>query len=602
VSLLQKQKELEDAPDSFLQQLLQQGNPQYPGWLVAAVADQRADFRQRHKNAEALRQAEQPTMVQNVSTKLGGIPDADPNQMGDPSLATGIAGGMAVAGGGVIPKYRTSGLVGDDDDDDLEIMLPSGEVIKRSDISDYRGVSDRYEEIMRELESDDRGLPGEIARNREPYSVDEMKRVASAIASVPIGMIKHAMAPTDESGLYVAEADDESPEDSIQGSAPFSADIVQEVLENPSMTPEEMQDVMRGRRDITGEEITDDTGTGSSQDFIDAWLADREAGRAAARGRFERVLGAGEQVIDDYAKARETDEDDRAIYRRERRDLNLALSQARRVADERGENAEERQEIYDNLVGELQSQDRQRRSSRRRRQQVQATRARGVGLGSLGDSSGRERMAKFIDDMRDEEIEYENQLRTDTREDAARILENLTNLQDYEEKTGTDLDDAILANSRGKTTLLGDLLDTDEKLEQELTEMSLNLYGKALSPSASLDAVDARAASAEAAARSARTVQEFERYMFKPESWEDTMNFFDTRLQLLDQDPRLDNDPARKARIEENLRTLFNDMANMNVRSLMDQTRTGVQGQTQLTAETLTYLQSGSPTGADVGR
>jgi hypothetical protein len=90
--------------------------------------------------------------------------------------------------------------------------------------------------------------------------------------------------------------------------------------------------------------------------------------------------------------------------------------------------------------------------------------------------------------------------------------------------------------------------------------------------------------------------------MFKPESWEDTMNFFDTRLQLLDQDPRLDNDPARKARIEENLRTLFNDMANMNVRSLMDQTRTGVQGQTQLTAETLTYLQSGSPTGADVGR
>jgi hypothetical protein len=215
-------------------------------------------------------------------------------------------------------------------------------------------------------------------------------------------------------------------------------------------------------------------------------------------------------------------------------------------------------------------------------------------------------MAKFIDDMRDEEIEYENQLRTDTREDAARILENLTNLQDYEEKTGTDLDDAILANSRGKTTLLGDLLDTDEKLEQELTEMSLNLYGKALSPSASLDAVDVRAASAEAAARSARTVQEFERYMFKPESWEDTMNFFDTRLQLLDQDPRLDNDPARKARIEENLRTLFNDMANMNVRSLMDQTRTGVQGQTQLTADTLTYLQSGSPTGAvdtgDVGR
>ena len=94
--------------------------------------------------------------------------------------------------------------------------------------------------------------------------------------------------------------------------------------------------------------------------------------------------------------------------------------------------------------------------------------------------------------------------------------------------------------------------------------------------------------------------------MFKPESWEDTMNFFDTRLQLLDQDPDLANDPARKARIEENLRRLFNDMANMNVRSLMDQTRTGMRGETQLTAETLTYLKSGSPTGAvdtgDVGR
>ena len=117
MSLLQKQKELEDAPDSFLQQLLQQGNPQYPGWLVAAVADQRADFRQRYQNQQAMAQAEQPTMVQNVSAKLGGIPDVDPNQMGDPSLATGIAGGMAAAGGGVIPKYQTSGLVGDDDDD-----------------------------------------------------------------------------------------------------------------------------------------------------------------------------------------------------------------------------------------------------------------------------------------------------------------------------------------------------------------------------------------------------------------------------------------------------------------------------------------------------
>ena len=140
MSLLQKQKELEDAPDSFLQQLLQQGNPQYPGWLVAAVADQRADFRQRYQNQQAMAQAEQPTMVQNVSAKLGGIPDVDPNQMGDPSLATGIAGGMAAAGGGVIPKYQTSGLVGDDDDDpDLPRLAPLPADIVSTRVTDVYG-------------------------------------------------------------------------------------------------------------------------------------------------------------------------------------------------------------------------------------------------------------------------------------------------------------------------------------------------------------------------------------------------------------------------------------------------------------------------------
>ena len=556
MSLLQKQKDLEDAPDSFLQQLLQQGNPQYPGWLVAAVADQRADFRQRQKNAEALRQAEQPTMVQNVSTKLGGIPDVDPNQMGDPSLATGIAGGMAVAGGGMIPEYRTGGLTGDDDDPE-ETMSATDQYLAAKQHADElkaQFLETRKEEMQ---PGSPRGMiPGgghiEAAFDPEIYAANRL------VASLKPTRDIHGRLVFEDGTFF-------QPEASIQGSAPFSAEIGDVTpntisrVPDPDTTPSNTTADLLASTD-TGQE-TDDTSTGSSQDFIDAFLADRQAGRAAAQGRFERVLGAGERVIDDYAKARAPDEDDRAIYRRERRDLNLALSQARRVADERGDNAEERQEIYDNLVGELQSQDRQRRSSRTRRQQVQATRARGVGLGSLGDSSGRERMATFIDDMRDEEIKYENQLRTDTREDSERVLQNLTNLQNYEETTGTDLDDAVLANSRGKTTLLGDLLDTDETLEERIAEMSLDLYGKALSPSASLDAAARRDAAAAAAARNAQSVQEFQR------------NFFEV------------GDHKDREALIDDINRAKSHYFNLGAQSMFTSAETGVRGQGEFTSE-----------------
>ena len=149
MSLIRKQRELEGASDTYLQQLLQQGSPEYPGWLVAAVADQRTFERQLDANAMAMARAEEPTITDQVATKLGGagVPSVDPNQMGDPRLATGIASGVAVAGGGMIPEYQNGGLMGDDDDP--EIDLPE--------------------------------LPEDIVRVARPYSIDEVTMPGAAI-------------------------------------------------------------------------------------------------------------------------------------------------------------------------------------------------------------------------------------------------------------------------------------------------------------------------------------------------------------------------------------------------------------------------------------
>ena len=111
-------KELEGAPDATLQKIITEGDPRYPGWAATTVASQRADMRDRFKKQEAAHQAEQPKIADREASRLGGgIPDVDPNEAGgDPSLATGIAGGMA--GGGVVRGYAAGSLLFDEGDED----------------------------------------------------------------------------------------------------------------------------------------------------------------------------------------------------------------------------------------------------------------------------------------------------------------------------------------------------------------------------------------------------------------------------------------------------------------------------------------------------
>lgn len=522
MSLLSKQKELEGASDGFLQQLLQQGSREYPGWLVAAVADQRAYDRQLFANAEAMARAEEPKVTDQISAKLmGGIPGVDPNQMGDPSLATGIAGGMAAAGGGMIPKYQTSGLVGDDDDDSY--YGPEGNLARLKEIIGEQSYQELQENppLLRRVAL---GVADTLGRAAQPIVGDVIEEVGE-------------------------------PEAAMSGSAPFSAEIVnEEVLENPSMTSEGMQDVMRGRRDIvTGEEITEDD-IPSAQSYADQLIAEMRAQREQNATTMSNLLGQGFGLIDDYEAARQPNADDRAIYRRERRDLRLALSQARRVADERGANAEERQEIYDNLKADLEAQADQRAATRARRREVRGIRARGIGLGSLGTAEGRGRMSRFTEGIFEEDIAAEDRERTAIREDAARLLSDLTSLQDYEEATGKNLDQAVLAESRGQTTLLGNLLDTDESLEQDVLGRRLSLIERALSPAASLEAANERAAAAVAAARNAQTVSEFERRFFDPAKHVETLQFFDNWIQNVEEDPDLTENEAERERLIEDIR------------------------------------------------
>ena len=200
MSLLDKQRELENAPDSFLQQLLQRGDKQYPAWLVHTVADARADMRQRFQNQEALAQAEQPKIVDKTIAKLGGIPDVDPNQAGgDPSLATGIAGGMAR--GGVVKGYhegkgiephtthRTNLAYGDDSDAD-EAALSAMEIEEgavREGIGAARGRLEQFERDAREWVGSERRAGRIVGLEDYPAHLKEVESTAASIRRMSPG-------------------------------------------------------------------------------------------------------------------------------------------------------------------------------------------------------------------------------------------------------------------------------------------------------------------------------------------------------------------------------------------------------------------------------
>jgi len=671
MSLIRKQRELEGASDAYLQQLLQQGSPEYPGWLVATVANGRAFDRQLKANAMAMARAEEPTITDQVATKLdeAGVPSVDPNQMGDPRLATGIASGVAVAGGGMIPEYQNGGLMGDDDDDpeeetaarrrrrllsryrrlfdpgldiygspprsirrplpprlsfedpssfyadsvnlnrdvadgDPSLQQFSDEAIRVRqglrrqpepegvDFADYTpvGRSSAYRPMLEGsaealanvvaqefLERGERaspfsgaGINARLGRLPRPEQLgddlsDDVRFRALQIineayeAKADRGAFEEQLAvsrPEQSGRLYQSQAEgpfasgdnlealqelgyrrrapaffgtrgqislrlaSEHPEvfDAILADNPGGLDTVDwAALDNPeslaklqSLIPETVDAAVQ--QDVAETTLPEESPVGADTPLLEEGPVGAEGTRPQQTTGGTEIPSAREQMmadarllggsgltveglyrgrladIEDFAKAREPNEDDRALYRRLRKDLNLGLSQARRVAKERGKNAEERQEIYDNLRADLKAQAAQRAATLARRRDVRGIRARGIGLGSLGTAEGRGRMSQFTEDIFAEDIAAENREREAILGDSERLLSDLTSLQNYEEATGTSLDQAVLEHSKGQRDLLKEVLDTDETRLKEAFDLRADLFGDVIGAVGTLEA------------------------------------------------------------------------------------------------------------------
>jgi len=585
VSLLDKQRELEDAPDSFLQQLLQQGDKQYPAWLVHAVADARADMRQRFQNQEALAQAEQPKIVDKTMAKLGGIPDVDPNQAGgDPSLATGIAGGMA--GGGVIRGYFEGDLVGDEDDEEEGVALTAEEMLyeavpgliesaggelARMDAlqgADYRDwlktqplgadtspeafenrvkygplpsesttladISRAIEPIvdpatqhvlrmagdpmMRFRRATGANVATQVERQRgEPEEAEVQRRRGILSAILEAGTVNPEYATYLGKALDTNKSIDELP--SLEEFTPGHA--IQAGFTSTPVTPQERGD--------TGQETTDE----ELQELLDALTGDSDVLTASREqiGYHQGLVNRGLGFIGDVETARQWDERHDEVQRREAFEQETVIKNARDIAEQRGTNAEEQQEIYDALMNNFSTQiadlesvrkDRARQQAQREAGMPRRLRAAALRQERTGDQSITTAAKNWQDELetfRTDEDNLMTQLRALTQTQYDEGMEGLEDLQDYRMTTDKNLDQAVLDNIRFSTGQYEEEAFHDDLLQDELLDDRLGILKSALSGAGSIDVANIGARAAAANARLASTSQ-FKNFASDANNWE----------------------------------------------------------------------------------
>ena len=544
MSLLDKQRELEDAPDSFLQQLLQQGDKQYPAWLVHAVADARADMRQRFQNQEALAQAEQPKIVDKTMAKLGGIPDVDPNQAGgDPSLATGIAGGMA--GGGVIRGYFEGDVVGDEDDEE-EVALTEMEIEEaavREGISAAQGRIEQQNRDAAEWVGRERREGRFVSAEDYPAHLRQFERSTTAMRH---GRDLMEMSPEQQRGwdVLLAGAEPGTAEYrdiELQMNTPVKKGLFGNI--DRARDPEEYvpfsaesvlaldpiySDTYRPEGDEQ-EETTDE----ELQELLDALTGDSDVLTASReqRGYHQSLVNRGLGFIGDVETARQWDERHDEVQRREAFEQETVMKNARDIAEQRGTNAEEQQEIYDALMNNFSTQiadlesvrkDRARQQAQREAGMPRRLRAAALRQARTGDQSITTAAKNWQDELetfRTDEDNLMTQLRALTQTQHDEGIEGLKDLQEYRMTTDEDLDQAVLDNIRFSTGQYEEEAFHDDLLRDELLDDRLGLLKSALSGAGSIDVADIGARAAAANARLASTSQ-FKNFASDPNNWD----------------------------------------------------------------------------------
>lgn len=629
MSILQIMKELEGAPDATLQKIITEGDPRYPGWAATTVASQRADMRDRFKKQEAAHQAEQPKIADREASRLGGgIPDVDPNEAGgDPSLATGIAGGMA--GGGVVRGYAAGSLLFDEGDEDgVGVGVGGGEdeegvgvedgvetaaamtemerenlvlsniigdaqryvdrwdqdalswVGEGSKIGEYRSIEDYPQHIQETEEQRKRDIrsSNQMAGVRgsefsmEPEGLSGTERHAwnvlltdSKDNPAKTKYIKQQMEIPVKGGLFGRERPRRADE-----LIPYSEESKLGLGSTYSRTYKTPAEVKADQAVADEEMIT-------LAELIAQQESSAERIATADRSIQDRYLRESLGLIDDYGSTAEWNEDDTRLQEMKRNENTILINQARRVSDERGENAEERQEIYDALVKDLKEQRSDMERTERHRRAGDEGRNLANTLANLGKSGGIENVLTYGTAVEAEKEAFRDSLRSLTTEDYDKITGELEGLQTYAAKTGTDLDSAVTAAMRGETDLFRDKSQHEEELAQELLKSQLDMYGKVLPGAAQRDI---HAASNKAALEAAKIQSSAQLTAFAadPTKWESIEDLLDDAIRRNEADPL----------IQEELREAGRYLSTTAVQSLMEGLKaSGQSGGMPITSQTI---------------
>jgi hypothetical protein len=595
VSILQIMKELEGAPDATLQKIITEGDPRYPGWAATTVASQRADMRDRFKKQEAAHQAEQPKIADREASRLGGgIPDVDPNEAGgDPSLATGIAGGMA--GGGVVRGYAAGSLLFDEGDEEEEgVALTEMEIEEaavREGISAAQGRIDQLERDAAIWVGEGRKI-GEYRKIKDyPAHLTQYERTTTAMG----GRDLMEMSPEQkrEWDVLLAGAEPGTAEYrdiEQQMSTPARKGLFGNILR--AMDAKEyvpfseesklgLGSMYSGTYQTPAEVKADQAVADEEMITLAELIAQQESSAeriaTADRSIQDRYLRESLGLIDDYGSTAEWNEDDTKLQKMKRNENTILLNQARRVSDERGENAEERQEIYDALVKDLKEQRSDMERTERHRRAGDEGRNLANTLANLGKSGGIENVLTYGTAVEAEKEAFRDSLRSLTTEDYDKITGELEGLQTYAAKTGTDLDSAVTAAMRGETGLFRDESQHEEELAQELLKSQLDMYGKVLPGAAQRDI---HAASNKAALEAAKIQSSAQLTAFAadPTKWESIEDLLDDAIIRNQDNPD----------IQEQLREAGTYLSTAAVQSLMEGLKaSGQSGGMPITSQTI---------------
>jgi len=248
-------------------------------------------------------------------------------------------------------------------------------------------------------------------------------------------------------------------------------------------------------------------------------------------GYHQGLVNRGLGFIGDVETARQWDERHDEVQRREAFEQETVMKNARDIAEQRGTNAEEQQEIYDALMNNFSTQiadlesvrkDRARQQAQREAGMPRRLRAAALRQARTGDQSittAAENWQDELETFRTDEDNLMTQLRALTQTQHDEGIEGLKDLQEYRMTTDEDLDQAVLDNIRFSTGQYEEEAFHDDLLQDELLDDRLGILKSALSGAGSIDVADIGARAAAANARLASTSQ-FKNFASDPNNWD----------------------------------------------------------------------------------